>query len=293
MEYKLLQNLGSGSFSNVYLAEKDNKTVAVKIIRYGDKKNLEKSLKEVELLKEISLPKCHQALTCFYDYRYDNQYLYIEMEYIKGKTLDIFSDSYKNNPLLLYKLLYSIIYDICTGLEFLHSKGIIHRDIKPQNIIIDENNQPKLIDIGLACTTYNKQFGSSKNVTFKIEEICKIEDKHLPCCRGYAGTALYMAPETLLSDVSYFSSDIFSLGASIFKVAQGDMYYTVQKYKERMIKKRVKNIDELKDLLRDDKFRYPKLDTTNYGLNTLVNNMILKNPLHRMTTKQIMDSIKN
>lgn len=284
-KYTFLGKLGSGEYGTVQKVKKDEKIMALKIVNYVNKTQLNAVLREIELLKELLNPKCHPALICFYDYHYDDKSVYIEMEYIEGTTLDKFcEDFFKNKQeLRLYKLLISIIYDICTGLQYMHDKGIIHRDIKPENIMIDKNYQPKLIDIGLSCTTLIKGKGESGKITLTLKETCMLENKYLSCCKGSAGTPLYMSPETILNNVSYFSSDIFSLGATIFKVASTkDIYY----------KNAPKNFKQLVEAL-NEKFRYPKLDTTNYPLNTLVNEMLHKNPLHRMTAKQIMESIKN
>ena len=117
-----------------------------------------------------------------------------------------------------------------------------------------------------------------------MKETCEIEDKFLSCCKGYAGTPIFASPETLSYNVSYFSSDVFSLGATFFTVAIGkDIYY----------KNPPKNMKMLLNMLEDPDFRYPKLDSFNYSLNTLVNNMIIRNPLQRITVKEIIDSIKN
>jgi serine/threonine protein kinase len=290
-EYNFIKELGKGDYGRVIKARKNEKTIAVKIVEFGRKDLLDKTLREVDLLKELSTPKCHPSLACFYDYHYDNKTLYIEMEYIEGSTLNIFAERFfskqNNQELKLYKNLIAIIYDICTGLEFMHGKGIIHRDIKPENIIITPNNQPKLIDLGLACNTIIKEKGNSNMITFEKKETCILENKSIVCCKGYAGTPIYASPETLLSKVSFFSSDIFSLGASFFRAATGkEIYYDRDKGD-------VKKFDELLKKIQDPNFQYPKLETPNYALNVLVTNMIVKNPLQRISLKEIMDSIKN
>lgn len=299
MEYKLLKELGKGNFGTVWQAEKDGKIIALKIIRFGDRRVQEIALREAKLLKKISTPFCHRSLACFYGYDIMRGNMYLEMEFIPGTTLTSFSKTYRTSGQLLRlnKLLIAIIYDICGGLEYMHKKNIIHRDVKPDNIMIDPSFQPKLIDIGLACTTIRKEYANDNNTEYnfpnsqspqgdveieiKKEEKCNVDGKIISCCKGFAGTPLYIAPESLLDNVSYFSSDVFSLGASIYTSATGRSLFLLKS----------QTLDELKRAMEYD--NYPKLQTDNITLNTLVNNMILKDPLERMDTRQIMNSINS
>jgi serine/threonine protein kinase len=277
MDYKRLERVGKGSFGEVWKAERyDGKIIALKIMEIEGNKMKETALREVKLLKEISTPSCHPSLACFYDYKVENNTLYLEMEFIEGQTLTKFAKQYRSqgNLLPLYKHLIAIIYDVCKGLQYMHEKGIIHRDIKPDNIMIDKNNNPKLIDIGLSCSTFNKQ---GEQETCRVEYTSK---EKVPCCVGSIGTPLYEAPETLLDSLSYFSSDIFSLGATIYTSAMGiDLF------------PRVMNINQLLKAVEFEE--YPRLNTPNISLNVLVNNMVVKNPLKRMTATGIIDSIDN
>ena len=273
-EYNLIERVGKGSYGEVWRAELGGKVIALKIVNVGDDKVKEIALREVRLLKQLSNPFCHPSLACLYDYKVEGDKLYIEMEFIEGHTLTRFAKSYRlqNRELKLYKLLIAVIYDICKGLEYMHEKGIIHRDIKPDNIMIDLNNNPKLIDIGLSCTTFD---ANGK------QEMCRVEytsKEKVPCCLGSAGTPRYQAPEVLLDSVAYFPSDIFSLGASIYVVATGTELFP--------------QVNNMPQLLRATEFDpYPLLSTENLVLNSLVNNMILKDPLKRLTAQQIISSI--
>ena len=275
MTYNLIERVGKGNYGEVWKAGHEDKIIALKIVEVGDEKIKDIALREVRLLKQISQPSCHPSLACLYDYKVEGDKLYIEMEFIEGQTLTMFVKPYRSrNDLKLYKLLIAIIHDICKGLEYMHDKGIIHRDIKPDNIMIDTNNNPKLIDIGLSCTTFDEK---------GKQELCRVEHtsrEKVPCCLGYAGTPRYQAPENLLDNLSYFSSDIFSLGASIYVSATG-----------RELFPRVNNMPQLLKATEFDP--YPILSTPNVVLNTLVNNMILKDPLKRLSAKQIIESIES
>ena len=271
--YNLIERVGKGNYGEVWKAEMEGGIIALKTVEVGDEKIKDIALREVRLLKQLSEPSCHPSLACMYDYKVEGNKLYIEMEFIEGQTLARFAKMYRlQNNLKLYKLLIAVIYDICKGLEYMHGKGIIHRDIKPDNIMIDVNNNPKLIDIGLSCTTFDEK---GKQETCRVEYTSK---EKVPCCLGYAGTPRFQAPENLLDNLSYFSSDIFALGASIYVSATGKELFP-----------RVNNMQQLLKATEFDP--YPLLNSPNVTLNTLVNNMVVKDPLKRMTAQQIIASI--
>ena len=266
MDYNFTADLGKGAFGEVKRAEKDGKSIAVKILNIDSEDHKKAALKEARILKQISTPGCHPSLACFYDYRIIGDKLYLEMEYIEGETLDIFANRYRKegNDEKLYKHLIAIIADITSGLKYMHSRGVIHRDIKPENIIIDKNHDPKLIDIGLACNTFRA--------------LCNVDGKNIPCCPGSVGTPLFSAPELLIFGISYFSTDTFSLGATIYNSAIDQYLY---KLPERA---------KLSDLVHAMKYSpLPRLDTTNRFLNNLVNRMVVFEPLGRIPEDEILD----
>lgn len=208
-DYELLKLLGTGGQGSTYLAEvkATNQIVALKVI-YIDKmkSNLEMAEKEVQELEKISTPTCNMFLACYYDHFFDGDKFLIESEFIDGKDLENWAKPYyeTNSYKELYENLVLLYKDMARALQYIFSKGILHRDIKPQNILIDKENVPKLIDFGLACdmkvcSSFNHPFGK--------------------CCHDKLGTPPYMAPETARDAVSYPASDVWGLGATVFKVA--------------------------------------------------------------------------
>jgi eukaryotic-like serine/threonine-protein kinase len=262
--YVKVSKLGKGAFGETFLAYKGGQKIALKEIKISNDKIMQMAEKEVGLLTQLSKPTCHPAIVCYYGYRKGNQKLYIEMEYIEGKTLHEFAKEYRNDP-RFYQLLVSIIKDITKGLQYIHSRGIIHRDISTGNIIITPKYQPKLIDFGLSC--YIK------------EDTCSYGGKPLSCCKGFAGTLQFSAPEVVLNNTSYFSSDIFSLGACIYYVATGQYIY--DSYGGFKNQERLKYLQEYANI--------QNLSTPNNTLNYLVNSMLIKDPIRRITAKQILE----
>ena len=268
MSYNFTADLGKGVFGEVKKAEKEGKSIAVKILNIESPAYKKLALKEVQLLKEISSPKCHPSLACFYDYQIVGDKLYLEMEFIEGETLNLFAKRYRGDEQNLYKYLIAIIADISSGLKYMHSRGVIHRDIKPENIIINTKNNPKLIDIGLACSTLK----DNKPI------LCNVDKRNINCCSGAVGTPLYSAPELLLFKISYFSSDMFSLGASIYNAAIDKFLYELD------------SNATMNDLLYAIRYSpLPKLETNNSELNYLVNRMLVFEPLDRITEEEILE----
>lgn len=263
--YTYIKKLGEGAFGEVWKAEKNGKIIALKKIEILGNEMKKVALKEAELLKQISnFPnKCIPSLVCFYDSHVEGDVLFIEMEYIDGQTLNVFTESLRQNS-KLNKYLLAIIKDITVAISYLHSFNIIHRDIKPENILIDKNYQPKLIDIGLSCSTG--------------EDECSLLGKPVECCKGTAGTALFMSPETLLNNVSYFVSDVYSLGASIYYASTGKFLYDPAPKKLEFLYKLVKQ--EEKNF---------NLKSQSIQLNNLVNKMLIFKPTERITVAEILD----
>ena len=186
--YKLIELLGQGFFGQVWKAVRlsDNKIIALKIITVNN--NLEDIYRELEILKRIQ-KDCKPFLACLNNYEYlesQNKFL-IDMELIVGDNLAVFIKKTPINKRIKYLLL--ILKDLTRTLQHLHQNGILHNDIKPDNILITKNLVPVLVDFGVSC------FDTS---------LC---DKYL-CCTGVKGPNLFASPETLKSKTYYEQSDV-------------------------------------------------------------------------------------
>lgn len=135
------------------IRETDGRTVLFKMPTYKNKyyEGVEQFLNEGILLKKLK----HRNIAKCIDYFTENETGYIVMKYYEGKTLDDYMKEEKD--FLLSDELKKIFIPIVDALRYLHKKGILHRDIKPKNIIIDKENGPVIIDFGAACKFRSNQ----------------------------------------------------------------------------------------------------------------------------------------
>jgi serine/threonine protein kinase len=275
--YDTIRTIGQGAFGIVEEArvKATGQIVALKTIFVKDPDILKQTEKELVALEEISSPNCFPFVICYYGHYYDafNRKMIIEMEYIDGKDLDAWSMDYLNKGdfKALYRHLLKLIVDLCGALKYIHGKNIIHRDIKPGNIMITKDGVPKLLDFGLACST---EICPTSNPNFKIT-----------CCYSGSGTPIYLAPETALYKENFFVSDVWSLGASIFKAATGNFCFY---FKDK------KDLESVQIVLQSVAYNEPFILTTpNNKLNLAVNSCLVKNPLQRITVSSLLQLVSS
>lgn len=268
-KYELIEKVGQGAFGTVWKAydKQRGEIIALKVVNMYNNKQAEEAVKELRNLEKISQPACHPFLACYYGHFMDNRNnkLYIEMEFINGLELGKWANYVKPQMLkeAYYNTLLALVKDLANGLAFAHSKGLIHRDIKPANILITERNVPKIVDFGIACSAH----------------LCKMNyqfyDKE--CCRGRAGTPFFMSPETVNNGESYFASDVWSLGVTIFYLAANRYPFNFSQSGD------INSV--LFTISRDEPL---KLTTSNQKLNQLVNACLIKDHTRRITVAEII-----
>ena len=211
--YKLLDYLGEGAFSKVKLVEKNNQKYAMKVINrkklmsqkkgFGFKLNddkvtidnsLEDAMREIAILKKCN----HKNVIKLYEILHDNKKnkLYLILEYVQNGTIMIYNEDedtfqinehfYKNNdPNSDYTEdeIRKIIRQIILGIDYLHNNGVIHRDIKPDNILLNENNKVKITDFNLSALLTNSKEdiitkGNLGTKYFRAPEVCKDENEN-------------------------------------------------------------------------------------------------------------------
>ena len=197
-KYKIIEELGRGGMGRVYKAldTEVNEKVAIKLIKpeiASDKKNIERFRNELKFARKIR----HKNVCQMYDLNREETSYYITMEYIAGEDL---KSLIKKMGALSPGQTLSLAKQICAGLNEAHRLGVIHRDLKPQNIMIDEEGNARIMDFGIARST---------------------EDKSITGAGVMIGTPDYMSPEQVDGKEAEQRSDIYSLGIILYEMVTG------------------------------------------------------------------------
>ncbi len=230
--------LGKGSFGSVYRAEKDGKSYAIKIFQTEFLKDEYKKFldREVDALRKIDHPQVVKFYESgiFSDKGFD--YFYIVMDFIEGKKLSTYVGSGDE------KLIVGIIESLLVPLEAIHAGGILHRDLKPDNIIIDQKGTPIILDFGLS----------------KIIDYTSIIQTG-----EFAGTFYFMSPEQIVDSKNIDArSDYFAVGVILYQLLTGLLPF---------------DAPNIPALIEEIQKRYPKAPSDiNPNISNKTENVILK-----------------
>jgi len=201
--YEIISELGQGAMGVVYKAKdpKINRLVAIKTIRFSDefedekiKDIKERFLREAEIAGQLS----HPTIVAIYDVGEDFDLTYMAMEFLEGENLQKYCR--KGSLLPLRKILY-IVSETAYALDYAHQRGVIHRDVKPANIMLLKDGKVKVTDFGIA-----KAVSSSQTKSGIV-----------------LGTPNYMSPEQINGYKIDGRSDTFSLGVVFFELLTGQL----------------------------------------------------------------------
>lgn len=203
--YRILSRIGAGGMGEVYLATDTrlNRSVAIKILppsTSADEAAQQRMLREARLVATID----HPNVCTIYEIGTDHERPYIAMQYIDGETL---GQRMRRGTLSLAEVV-DIGGQITAALTEAHTRGIVHRDIKPGNIMISSSGIVKVLDFGLA-----KSFARDNN-----DDPTEVL---LSTPGMVVGTAPYMSPEQLRGEPLDGRSDLFSLGVVLYEIAAG------------------------------------------------------------------------
>ena len=255
-KFRIVRLLGKGGMAEVYLAEHLllNKLCALKLMRSNvasdDAVFVKRFLREAKLTNSITHPNIVKVFDVGNDFKSGT--LFIAMEYVEGKTLL----QLMKEKTLSEEELKSILVSMTNALQALYDAQIVHRDIKPSNIMLDNDGVLKLMDLGIAKFSGNKQEGE---MTLTMEQ-------------ASIGTPSYASPEQCRSAHSAdIRSDIYCLGATLYHLASGKLPFEGSTPVETILQVLDKEPEPLKDL---------RPDLSKKMLN-LIGRMMMKNPDER------------
>ena len=196
--YRIVDTLGEGGMANVYLADDIilKRQVAVKIIRLDlqkDSQVLARFQREALATSELS----HPNIVSVFDVGTDHGLPYMVMEYVKGPDLKDYIR--ENSPIPLPQVI-KIMDQILSAMELAHKHSVIHRDLKPQNILMDEKGNIKIADFGIAVALNQSAITQTNSVL---------------------GSVHYMSPEQTRGGMVTKQSDIYSLGIILYEALTG------------------------------------------------------------------------
>lgn len=197
--YRVLREIGSGGMAWVYLAEdtKANQLAAVKILypQFGqDLSYIQRFNREAKLASTLTDPHIVRVL----DYGADRDVYYLVMEYIEGEDLRVTLS--KKGP-FPWKNALELIDQLATALEHAHMYGVVHRDIKPQNLMLTEDGLLKVLDFGIA----------------RIPALPSLTQS------GFVGSPYYVSPEQAMGEEVDTRSDIYSSGIVLYELLSGNI----------------------------------------------------------------------
>lgn len=202
--YEIIEKVGSGGMADVYRGfdRREQRTVAIKIMKQ-EYSNDPLYLRRLRLEAQAMVNLKNEHIVALYDMGSEGDAHYLVLEYINGRTLRELMDEEKRLPA---RRAVSIACDVLDGLSHAHRMGLIHRDVKPQNIMITDSGVIKLADFGIA------KFTGSATKTYTGNEAL--------------GSVYYISPEQAKGEAVDAQTDIYSVGVMLYEMLSGSVPFT-------------------------------------------------------------------
>ena len=258
--YQIIKSIGEGGMANVYLAYDTilDRNVAVKILR-GDLASDEKFVRRFQREALAASSLYNENIVEVYDVGEDNGQYYIVMEYIDGKHLKTLL---KKRGKLTIPEAVDIMSQIASGLSVAHDQYLIHRDIKPQNIMILENGLVKITDFGIAMAMNSTQLTQTNSVM---------------------GSVHYLPPEQASGKGASLQSDIYSMGILMYELLTGKLPY----HGDNAVEIALKHLKEPLPSIRDELPSIPQ------SVENIIIKATAKNPKNRYAdAKEMLEDLK-
>ena len=290
--YEVVQHIGQGGMADVFLAIDTilNRHVAIKILR-SDQSTDAISILRFEREAQAATTLAHPNIVEIYDVGEYKNHHYIVMEYVAGKTLKkVIRD---RAPLLNLEAV-DTMKQLTSAVAEAHKRGIIHRDIKPQNVIVKSDGSLKILDFGIATAKGSAQLTQANNVM---------------------GSVHYLAPELAKGEPASPQSDIYALGIVFYEMLTGDVPFkadqavqiALQHMREPMpsVRKANPNVPQsveniiIRATAKNPKLRYQSCDEMLKDLENCMSTehqndkpLSLKDPIDKTPTKQEKEDTK-
>ena len=253
--YEIVKTIGDGGMANVYLAYDTmlERNVAVKILR-GDLANDEKFVRRFRREAMNASKMSHPNIVKIHDVGVEDEQYYIVMEYVEGKTL---KQLLKKRGRLTRTEVIDIMLQLTEAMAHAHDRFIIHRDIKPQNVMILENGIIKITDFGIAQALNSTELTQTNSVM---------------------GTVHYLPPEQANGKGSTIRSDIYSMGVLMYELLTGSVPYKGDSAVEIALKHLKEPFPSVKD----------KLPDVPQSIENIILRATAKNPENRYASSQEM-----
>lgn len=255
--YQIKRTIGGGGMANVYLAYDLilDREVAVKVLRLEythDAEFIARFEREVQSATSLA----HPNIVNIYDVGEESHILYMVMEYVDGMTLKEYI--FKNHPVSVETAM-QIMKQILSAIATAHNNELIHRDIKPQNILIDSSGQVKVTDFGIAIALSATSLTQTNSIM---------------------GSVHYLSPEQARGETATKQSDIYALGILLFELLTGQLPFDGQ--------------SPVSIAIKHLQYDTPSIQEFNPEVSQGVENIVLKatakNPIHRFQTIAEMEN---